>query len=110
MEVTAMADPTPTAFPPTLVLTSVAGFLDAVQRRGIDEIACATLKRVTPFADGMLQRHTSFLLLTARDHGREEILACSVFLQAGDFVGGPPPFSPAHTRGGPTGPAQGGGH
>ena len=91
-----MADPTPTAFPPTLVFTSVAGFLDAVQRRSIDEIACATLQRVTPFADGMLQRHTSFLLLTARDHGREEILACSVFLQAGDFVDDHHRFTPAN--------------
>src|SRR5919202_5313491 len=96
MEVTAMADPTPTAFPPTLVFTSVDGFLDAVQQRSIDEIACATLQRVTPFADGMLQRHTSFLLLTARDHGREEILACSVFLQAGDFVVDHHRFTPAN--------------
>jgi hypothetical protein len=90
-----MADPTPTAFPPTLVFTSVDGFLDAVQRRSIDEIACATLKRVTPFAEGMLQRHTSFMLLTARDHRREEILACSVFLQAGDFVDDHHRFTPA---------------
>src|ERR671933_1978400 len=99
MEVLAMSDPTPTAFPPTLVFTSVAGFLDAVQRRSIAEIACAALKRVTPFAEGMLQRHTSFLLLTARDHRREEILACSVFLQAGGFFGGPPPFTPPPKKG-----------
>src|SRR5919202_2941704 len=106
MEVTAMADPTPTAFPPTLVFTSVDGFLDAVQRRGIDEIACATLKRVTPFADGMLQRHTSFLLLTARDHGREEILACSVFLQAGGFVDDQHRFSPPENWGRPQAHAE----
>ena len=90
-----MSNPTPTTYPPTLVFTSVDGFLDAVQHRSIDEIACATLKRVSPFAEGMLQRHTSFMLLTARDHVRDEILVCSVFLQAGDFVDDQHLFTPA---------------
>ena len=37
---------------------------------------------------GMLERRTSFALLTARDAARGEILSCSVFLKYGDFVGG----------------------
>ena len=81
-----MSNPTPTTFPLTLIFNSVDGFLEAVHRRSIDEIGCATLKRITPCAEGMLQRHTSFLLLTARDHTRDEVLACSVFLKAGDFM------------------------
>ena len=94
-----MSTQTQDIYPPTLVFNSVDGFLEAVNRRAIDEIGCATLKRVTPFAEGMLQRHTSFMLLTARDHVRGEILACSVFLQAGDFVDEKHLFTPAEEWG-----------
>ena len=73
-------------YPPTLVFNSVDGFLEAVQQRSLTEIGCATLKRIKPLEGGMLQRHVSFILLTARDYTRHEVLACSVFLTAGDFV------------------------
>lgn len=63
-------------YPVTLVFNSVEGFLYAVQQRSIGEIGCATLKRINPTEGGMMQRHTSFLLLTARDHTRDEVLAC----------------------------------
>ncbi len=43
----------------------------------------------------MLQRHLSFMLLTARDQAREEVLTCSVFLTAGDFVDDNHRFTPA---------------
>ncbi len=75
-------------FPPTLVFSSVDAFVAAVQTRSIMEIGCVTLQRSTPFEGGMLERRTSFALLTARDTTRGEILSCSVFLKYGDFVGG----------------------
>ena len=90
-----MSNQMPTTFPPTLIFNSVDGFLEAVQRRVIDEIGCATLKRITPCAEGMLQRHTSFMLLTARDPIRDEVLVCSVFLKAGDFMDDKHLFTPA---------------
>ena len=76
-----------TAYPPTLVFHSVDGFLNAVQARDIHEIGCATLQRTTPYAQGMLERRVSFIQLTARDHTREEILACSIYLKHGDYSG-----------------------
>jgi hypothetical protein len=82
-------------YPPTLVFHSVEGFLEAVEQRSIAEIGCVTLKRITPFDGGMLQRHIAFALLTARDHTRDEVLACSVFLTAGDFVDDNHRFTPA---------------
>ena len=82
-------------FPPTLVFSSVAAFVAAVQTRSITEIGCATLQRSTPFEGGMLERRTSFALLTARDTTRGEILSCSVFLKYGDFVGGDQLYMPA---------------
>ena len=82
-------------YPATLVFNSVEGFLEVVQQRSITEIGCATLKRIKPFEGGMLQRHISFLLLTARDHTRNEVLACSVLLKAGDFVDDTHLFTPA---------------
>ena len=42
----------------------------------------------------MLERRTSFALLTARDAARGEILSCSVFLKYGDFVGGDQLYMP----------------
>lgn len=91
----AMAASTHTMFPPTLVFTSVDAFLHAVQQRSIPEIGCTTLKRIKPFSDGMLERHTSFILLTAHDHIRDEVLTCSVFLKAGDFIDRTQLFTPA---------------
>lgn len=82
-------------FPPTLVFNSVDAFVAAVQTRCITEIGCATLQRSTPFEGGMLERRTSFALLTARDTTRSEILSCSVFLKYGDFVGGDQLYMPA---------------
>ena len=83
------------SYPATLVFNSVEGFLHAVQQRSITEIGCATLKRIKPFEGGMLQRHISFMLLTAHDHTRNEVLACSVLLKAGDFVDDTHLFTPA---------------
>ena len=68
------------AFPPTLIFSSVDSFLAAIHRRALDEIGHATLKRVTPFAEGMGERRVTFVLLTARDAARDEILTCSVYL------------------------------
>ncbi len=84
----------PTTYPPTLVFHCVHGFLEAVQTRGIHEIGCATLQRTTPYAQGMLERRVSFIQLTARDHARDAILACSVYLKHGDFVGPDQRFTP----------------
>ncbi|HSH78276.1 MAG TPA: hypothetical protein VLA19_07060 [Herpetosiphonaceae bacterium] len=81
-------------FPPTLVFNSVDAFVEAVQSRSIMEIGCVTLQRSTPFEGGMLERRTSFALLTARDTTRDEILSCSVFLKYGDFVGGDQLYMP----------------
>jgi hypothetical protein len=81
-------------FPPTLIFSRVEAFLDAVQVRGLEEVGHATLKRVTPFAEGMGERRISFLLLTARDAARNEILSCSVYLHYGDFVAGDQLLSP----------------
>ena len=83
-----MSNRTPATFPPTLVFSSVDAFLAALHARSITEIGCATLQRTTPFEGGMLERRTSFVLLTARDTTRGEILSCSVFLKYGDFVNG----------------------
>ncbi len=83
------------SYPATLVFNSVEGFLHAVQQRSITEIGCVTLKRIKPFEGGMLQRHISFMLLTARDHTRDEVLACSVRLKAGDVVDDTHLFTPA---------------
>ena len=84
----------PTTYSPTLVFHCVHGFLEAVQTRGIHEIGCATLQRTTPYAQGMLERRVSFIQLTARDHARDAILACSVYLKHGDFVGPDQLFTP----------------
>jgi hypothetical protein len=75
-----------TAYPPTLVFTSVDSFLRTVQARSLVEIGYATLKRVSPFAEGMAERRIMFMLLTARDHVRNEILSCSVYLYYGDYM------------------------
>ena len=84
----------PTNYSPTLVFHCVHGFLEAVQTRGIHEIGCATLQRTTPYAQGMLERRVSFIQLTAHDHARDAILACSVYLKHGDFVGPDQLFTP----------------
>jgi hypothetical protein len=83
------------AYPPTLVFNSLEGWLHAMEQRSIGEIGCVTLKRIVPSADGMLQRQISFLLLTARDPARNEVLVCSLFLKAGDFMDGRHLFTPA---------------
>lgn len=81
-------------YPVTLVFNSVDGFLEAVQQRSITEVGCATLKHIKPFEGGMFERHTSFLLLTARDHARDEVLACSVYLMTADFGHGDDLWTP----------------
>ena len=81
-------------YPPTLVFTSVANFLAAVEARAIVEIGVATLQRVSPFAEGMLERRVSFVQMTARDPARDAILACAVYLRHGDFAGPDHLFTP----------------
>jgi hypothetical protein len=81
-------------YPVTLVFNSVDGFLEAVQQRSIGEIGCATLKRIKPWEGGMFERHTSFLLLTARDHARDEVLTCSVYLMTADVANGDDLWTP----------------
>ena len=81
-------------YPPTMVFNSVDSFLEAVQARAIIEIGCATLQRVSPLAEGMLQRRISFVQLTAHDPVQNEILACSVYLKHGDFVNDDQLFTP----------------
>jgi hypothetical protein len=47
-----------------------------------------------PFQGDLLERRTSFELLTARDTAHCETLSCSVFLKYGDFVNGDQLFVP----------------
>lgn len=81
-------------YPPTLIFNSVDAFLETVQARSIAELGCATLKRATSFAAGMGERRIAFVLLTARDHARDEILSCSVYLHYGDYMAQDQLFTP----------------
>lgn len=89
-----MSRPSTTGYPPTLIFHSVDAFLAAVQAREIHEIGCTTLQRTTPCAQGMLERRLSYIQLTARDHARNEILACSLYLKHGDFTAPDQLFTP----------------
>ncbi len=64
----------------------VDGFLEAVQTHGMHAIGSATLQRTTPAADNLLERRVCSIQLTARDHVRAAILACSVYLKHGDCI------------------------